>query len=177
MYSKGIDFICIVCMKPLIVRQSVATTCGHVFHRDCILHWMRTKQICPQCRSTKPLKLRLIRWTFPAIPDVESESQQFQLEPIPLEEKHGNRNMEEDKMLETFDSHGDGETSEVCPRFDYLLHKAINLRAKLNDIQIAKETQPQVSKNVRKTSDPAEPASSIENMFSTSSGSKRRRMQ
>lgn len=46
---------CSVCFDTINSSESVdATSCGHLFHRTCILRWLQTKQIanrcCPVCR-------------------------------------------------------------------------------------------------------------------------------
>ena len=46
--------MCAICLSEMsdISNMVVATNCKHVFCRDCILQWVRKKQICPKCRGS-----------------------------------------------------------------------------------------------------------------------------
>jgi hypothetical protein len=41
---------CIICYEPLI-NNSIKTSCGHMYHKDCILKWLVTNFNCPYCRQ------------------------------------------------------------------------------------------------------------------------------
>ena len=32
----------------------VATKCGHLFHNNCLDRWLRTKRVCPNCKTRVP---------------------------------------------------------------------------------------------------------------------------
>ena len=36
------------------IKQIMNTPCGHKFHVNCLLEWMKMKMICPTCRSVLP---------------------------------------------------------------------------------------------------------------------------
>jgi len=43
---------CPVCLEPFLPGRNVAlTTCGHVYHADCLGTWLRGAQTCPMCRT------------------------------------------------------------------------------------------------------------------------------
>jgi hypothetical protein len=44
---------CVVCIEPLSVGQPVKTTCGHIFHAECMQKWIsnHTPPSCPVCRG------------------------------------------------------------------------------------------------------------------------------
>jgi hypothetical protein len=40
------------CLEPLGCRESLKLpNCGHAFHCQCLVEWMRTKTTCPVCRE------------------------------------------------------------------------------------------------------------------------------
>lgn len=44
---------CVVCLKELADENAfVELTCGHRFHQDCILQWLRVQKRCPLCQDT-----------------------------------------------------------------------------------------------------------------------------
>nr|CAD2163185.1 unnamed protein product [Meloidogyne enterolobii] len=42
-------FICIICSKALTSNNMYSTSCGHVFHSDCITKFIFQKKYCPKC--------------------------------------------------------------------------------------------------------------------------------
>jgi uncharacterized protein YegL len=47
---------CPICFDPLLGHALFTTTCGHVFHFDCIIHSMKhgVNTLCPLCRNNVP---------------------------------------------------------------------------------------------------------------------------
>ena len=41
---------CVIC-REVLGDDMVATLCGHVFHRKCLVTWLEQSRICPNCRS------------------------------------------------------------------------------------------------------------------------------
>lgn len=43
---------CSICLEPARTseKEFAVTTCGHIFHRDCINLWLTNARNCPQCR-------------------------------------------------------------------------------------------------------------------------------
>ena len=43
---------CGICLKDYTLGESVRRVqCGHFFHTDCIVTWLRSKTTCPYCRT------------------------------------------------------------------------------------------------------------------------------
>ena len=45
---------CPICKDGLALEESVLTSCGHVYHRDCLARWWREGGDCPLCRAALP---------------------------------------------------------------------------------------------------------------------------
>ena len=48
---------CSICFENVKSTNTVGTkrlTCGHSYHRDCILEWFITSDECPVCREKQP---------------------------------------------------------------------------------------------------------------------------
>ena len=45
--------ICPICQENLII-DNVSTSCGHIFHRNCLMEWLHKKNECPVCRQSNP---------------------------------------------------------------------------------------------------------------------------
>lgn len=45
---------CPICLMP--AENQVVTTCNHVFHKNCLSHWLSQSadKSCPVCRTTQP---------------------------------------------------------------------------------------------------------------------------
>jgi hypothetical protein len=44
------DRVCVICTDPLATGRCLAVMCGHIFHKECALPWLRTEATCPECR-------------------------------------------------------------------------------------------------------------------------------
>lgn len=42
--------ICLICTDDVDKDASVCK-CGHVFHTECLQHWLKMNKTCPQCRT------------------------------------------------------------------------------------------------------------------------------
>lgn len=49
---KARDSVCCVCLGEFEMKEELQqlSLCKHVFHGDCIRHWLRTNATCPLCR-------------------------------------------------------------------------------------------------------------------------------
>ncbi len=47
---------CVICMTEVVVvdRDYMVTPCLHLFHEECLRHWMDVKMECPTCRALLP---------------------------------------------------------------------------------------------------------------------------
>ena len=48
---------CVICTEELALGQTIVTLnkfCGHVFHEQCALQWLKQHNTCPYCRRTLP---------------------------------------------------------------------------------------------------------------------------
>lgn len=43
-------FDCSICMESKENAEVVATKCGHLFHRECVIPWLQQSGTCPSCR-------------------------------------------------------------------------------------------------------------------------------
>jgi len=44
---------CSICLDPLLAQEPCATSCLHLFHKSCLMDWLRTKNHrCPFCNSS-----------------------------------------------------------------------------------------------------------------------------
>ncbi|KAL7104705.1 hypothetical protein ACP275_07G000800 [Erythranthe tilingii] len=52
-YMKTRDSSCCVCLGEFEVKEELLQvgTCNHIFHIDCIRHWLHNNSTCPLCRS------------------------------------------------------------------------------------------------------------------------------
>ena len=42
---------CCICQDKLCCEDSKTNPCGHEFHRNCMIKWLKQKQTCPHCRK------------------------------------------------------------------------------------------------------------------------------
>ncbi|KAK6268503.1 hypothetical protein QUC31_012663 [Theobroma cacao] len=50
---------CALCLEGLSLALNLILPCWHMYHRNCILPWLRTKQECPVCRHHLPRHINL----------------------------------------------------------------------------------------------------------------------
>jgi hypothetical protein len=48
-YDSGME--CSICLMDMEMLDIERLRCEHMFHRECLSTWMKTKNICPICRS------------------------------------------------------------------------------------------------------------------------------
>ena len=60
----NMDDDCPICYETLCTGETRTTDCNHIFHRQCLRHWVTKKKVygpvpCPMCRTTlkKPTSL------------------------------------------------------------------------------------------------------------------------
>mmetsp|Transcript_36517 Transcript_36517/g.26591 ORF Transcript_36517/g.26591 Transcript_36517/m.26591 type:complete len:91 (+) Transcript_36517:2068-2340(+) len=50
---------CLVCLEQFKSDDKVLRLpCGHIFHVDCILPWLKVRNTCPACRKEFPVEQR-----------------------------------------------------------------------------------------------------------------------
>jgi len=50
---KGENTTCVICMEQYEEGDGLCTlACFHVFHKDCILEWLKTHNTCPICKTS-----------------------------------------------------------------------------------------------------------------------------
>ncbi|CAJ0609092.1 unnamed protein product [Cylicocyclus nassatus] len=42
---------CVICTQRFLTHNISALHCGHIFHYDCIMQWLRCSLTCPTCRA------------------------------------------------------------------------------------------------------------------------------
>lgn len=52
--QPSIRLECPVCMEDMVGKQISSTRCGHIFCSVCLRQALRTKPICPVCKSSRP---------------------------------------------------------------------------------------------------------------------------
>ena len=57
------EIICSICLEE-VLTEYLWLSCGHCFHRRCIVNWKKKKQNCPNCRSVQQYNCTLIRFLF-----------------------------------------------------------------------------------------------------------------
>ena len=46
------DVTCPICTEPALLNAVKTKDCQHMFHRDCLLTWIKKKPTCPVCRNS-----------------------------------------------------------------------------------------------------------------------------
>uniref|UniRef100_A0A1B0A2T7 RING-type domain-containing protein n=1 Tax=Glossina pallidipes TaxID=7398 RepID=A0A1B0A2T7_GLOPL len=56
---------CSICMENFDSNNNVcSTSCGHVFHNNCLLQWKENSSLCPNCRESSLENVQKIYLTF-----------------------------------------------------------------------------------------------------------------
>ncbi|CAA2963687.1 probable E3 ubiquitin-protein ligase RHA4A [Olea europaea var. sylvestris] len=52
-YLKARDSVCCVCLGEFEIKEELlqVISCKHVFHINCIRHWLQSHSTCPLCRT------------------------------------------------------------------------------------------------------------------------------
>ncbi|VDK88073.1 unnamed protein product [Onchocerca ochengi] len=95
--SKG---LCTICLEKMSMENFSALHCGHLFHFQCIKHWLIEQQTCPECRQ--PSKL-----------DEIGTSLSF----------HDNMDDEESETTDTISDSESSDKSEIVDSYNDLLKK------------------------------------------------------
>ena len=53
-YSYEIP-ICSICLNDML-SDLIVTSCGHVYHSECLINCLKNKSVCPNCRTFAPLE-------------------------------------------------------------------------------------------------------------------------
>eukprot|EP00818_Percolomonas_sp_WS_P010408 CAMPEP_0117441696 /NCGR_PEP_ID=MMETSP0759-20121206/3766_1 /TAXON_ID=63605 /ORGANISM="Percolomonas cosmopolitus, Strain WS" /LENGTH=635 /DNA_ID=CAMNT_0005233555 /DNA_START=1264 /DNA_END=3171 /DNA_ORIENTATION=- len=48
------ELTCVICYENVDEEDHLVTPCNHLYHEECLKHWMEVKLECPSCRSTIP---------------------------------------------------------------------------------------------------------------------------
>ncbi|XP_036346513.1 autophagy-related protein 36-like [Rhagoletis pomonella] len=49
----SLSLLCLICQENISDKDDVLrTACAHLFHRNCLLNWLKRNTSCPQCRAT-----------------------------------------------------------------------------------------------------------------------------
>ena len=43
---------CVVCLGEFAGGECIKTTCGHMFHDECLSQWLKKSFSCPICRKS-----------------------------------------------------------------------------------------------------------------------------
>ncbi len=44
------DDLCSICLSNFDGKDIKILKCNHYFHNDCIVEWLKVKQLCPNCK-------------------------------------------------------------------------------------------------------------------------------
>lgn len=75
---------CRICLEVLLEDIGKLQTCGHMFHRRCVIHWLANAEepCCPLCKAP-------VRLCVPSDPDQCVVIDTDRLDPVPLHEPDG----------------------------------------------------------------------------------------
>jgi hypothetical protein len=62
--DEDLDDPCAICRDELGGSEDTSTSCGHRFHRDCLMCWLVIRPDCPICRQRFPTAARLVSSTL-----------------------------------------------------------------------------------------------------------------
>lgn len=49
--AEAANQLCAITMEPIRTATAAITSCGHIFQRDAIAHWLSAHTTCPECRQ------------------------------------------------------------------------------------------------------------------------------
>jgi SUMO ligase MMS21 Smc5/6 complex component len=50
--AEATNQLCSITMEPILTATAAITSCGHIFQRDAIAHWLTAHATCPECRQS-----------------------------------------------------------------------------------------------------------------------------
>ena len=48
--SREVYYDCPICQSSLTAETTCITSCGHLFHKECVRQWFTYERFCPYCR-------------------------------------------------------------------------------------------------------------------------------
>ncbi|XP_016967672.1 uncharacterized protein LOC108036193 [Drosophila biarmipes] len=75
--SPASNVMCSICNESLRASDQVCgiNTCGHVFHENCLSHWLTGSLTCPQCQACCPRHLVFrLHLNFTSVPETGHEN-------------------------------------------------------------------------------------------------------
>uniref|UniRef100_A0A182N4X2 RING-type domain-containing protein n=1 Tax=Anopheles dirus TaxID=7168 RepID=A0A182N4X2_9DIPT len=85
------DIICTICWESLEDGSIMATSCGHIFHSQCIVNWTNRSYHCPECRHDPTLPLRVINLTLQVPKGTPKEEEMDSVQKAHISGKYGTR--------------------------------------------------------------------------------------